>query len=87
MFRTIYWYGYFAISLICTLPALRKAKKLVASGNLKEAEAYINQTTMKWAMAQVKNGGADVKVHGLENIPHDKPVVFMSNHQGNFDIA
>lgn len=87
MLRTIYWYGYFAISLVFTLPALRKAKKLVASGDLEKAEAYINQITMKWAMAQVKNSGAKVNVEGLENIPKDQPVVFVSNHQGNFDIA
>lgn len=87
MFRTIYWYGYFAISLLFTLPALRKAKKLVASGDTENAEAYINQITMKWAMAQVKNSGANVQVHGLDNIPKDQAVVFISNHQSNFDTA
>lgn len=87
MLRTIYWYGYFAISLVFTLPALYKVKALQKKGQTAEAEKLIHQITSKWAMAQVKNSGAKVHVHGLENIPKDRAVVFMSNHQGNFDIA
>ena len=87
MFRTIYWYSYFAMSLIFTLPALYKAKSLLKKGKTEEAEKYINRVTAKWAKQQVNNSGATVHVHGLENIPKDQAVVFMSNHQGNFDIA
>lgn len=87
MFRTIYWYSYFAMSLIFTLPALYKAKLLLKKGKTEEAEKYINRVTAKWAKQQVNNSGATVHVHGLENIPKDQAVVFMSNHQGNFDIA
>ena len=39
------------------------------------------------AMKHVKRSGANVTVHGLENIPDDRAVLFVSNHQSNFDIA
>lgn len=86
MFRTILWYTHFAISLVGTLPKLYKVKSLEKQGKIKEKEAYIHQVTSKWANAQLKMSGAKVTVFGQENLPKDSPVVFMSNHQSNFDI-
>ncbi|WP_040214413.1 lysophospholipid acyltransferase family protein [Clostridium polynesiense] len=87
MFRTIIWYTHFAISLLFTLPKLYKVKALERSGKKDEMEAYIHKTTSNWAMSQVKLSGARIKVFGEENLPKDETVLFMSNHQGNFDIA
>lgn len=87
MFRTIAWYTHFVISLIMQTPRLHKASSLEKQGKLKEKEIYSNEVTSKWAMSQVKLSGARVKVEGLENIPKDRAVLFVSNHQSNFDIA
>lgn len=87
MFRTIAWYLHFAGSLILTAPKLSKANKLGKQGLVDEKKAYVEEITSNWAMSQVKLSGAKVNVIGLENIPKDKPVVFISNHQGNFDVA
>lgn len=87
MFKTIYWYSHFMLSAFAATPKLHKVKKLVAEGKHEEATLYADQVTSEWAMKQIKAAGATIQVHGLENIPQDEPVVFISNHQGNFDIA
>ncbi|MHC1747626.1 MAG: lysophospholipid acyltransferase family protein [Cellulosilyticaceae bacterium] len=87
MFRTILWYLHFAGSLITISPRLYKVNKLTKKGLIDEKKAYVEEVTAKWALSQVKLSGAKVTVVGLENIPKDVPVVFMSNHQGNFDVA
>lgn len=87
MLRTINWYAHFACSLIAKIPTMYKVKSYAKNHSEKEVDEYVNKITSKWAMKHVKRSGADVKVYGLENIPKDKPVLFVSNHQGNFDIA
>lgn len=39
-----------------------------------------------WAGISLWLAGAKVAVAGREKVPADGPVIFMSNHQGNFDI-
>lgn len=87
MFRTIAWYTHFATSLVTMLPDMYKVKYLEKKGAKQELELYIHKTTSKWAKSHVKLSGARVTISGEENIPNDIPVVFMSNHQSNFDIA
>ncbi|HHX60233.1 MAG TPA: 1-acyl-sn-glycerol-3-phosphate acyltransferase [Epulopiscium sp.] len=86
MLRTIAWYTNFGTSLIGTLPKLYKVKSLTKQGREDEKQAYVHKVASKWAKSQLKMSGAKVTVYGEENIPKDIPVVFMSNHQGNFDI-
>jgi 1-acyl-sn-glycerol-3-phosphate acyltransferase len=40
----------------------------------------------KWANSLIKASGARMFVSGLENVPFDQTVLFMSNHQSDFDI-
>lgn len=87
MLRTIAWYSNFAISLALTIPKLHKAKALSKAGRSEELEEYVHKVAREWAISQVKMSGAKVKIYGEENIPKDLPVLFVSNHQGNFDIA
>lgn len=87
MFRTIAWYTNFAVSLLFTLPKLKRADSLEKRGMLVEREELIHKTTTEWAMSQVRVSGARVKLHGMENIPKDRNVLFVSNHQSNFDTA
>lgn len=87
MVRTIAWYANFTLSLIATIPKLYKVKRLGKMGKISEMEECIHRTTSNWAMSQVRMSGAKINIYGKENIPKDIPVLFVSNHQGNFDIA
>jgi 1-acyl-sn-glycerol-3-phosphate acyltransferase len=86
MIRTIIWYTSFATSLIGKIPQMYIVNSLEKRGQLIERDEYINKVASKWALNRLKLSGAKVTVFGQENIPKDKPVVFISNHQGNFDI-
>ncbi|MCC6502831.1 MAG: 1-acyl-sn-glycerol-3-phosphate acyltransferase [Deltaproteobacteria bacterium] len=39
-----------------------------------------------WARSIIAVSGVKVSVTGLENVPRDRAVLFLSNHQGAFDI-
>jgi 1-acyl-sn-glycerol-3-phosphate acyltransferase len=39
-----------------------------------------------WSRVGLWLAGVKVDVVGADNVPHNSPVIFMSNHQGNFDI-
>jgi 1-acyl-sn-glycerol-3-phosphate acyltransferase len=39
-----------------------------------------------WSRIAILLAGVRIEVAGTEKIPADTPVIFMSNHQGNFDI-
>lgn len=84
--RTIYWYTSFFFTLLSTLPKLSKVKQLEKQGRLEERDAYIHNTSQKWMLSTIKRSGAQVEVYGTENLPKEGTVVFISNHQGNFDI-
>lgn len=84
--RTIYWYASFFITLIGTLPKLSKIKRLEKQGKLEERDAYIYHAAQKWMMDNLKRSATEVEVVGAENLPKEGNVVFISNHQGNFDI-
>lgn len=86
MFRTIIWFGHFALSLVTKVFPTIKVNSLEKQGKIEEKDAYIHRVTTKWANSQLKYSGATVKVYGEENVPKDVPVVFIANHQGNFDI-
>ncbi len=87
MFRTIKWYFKFMFMLFITYPRLKKAEKLLKNNKFDEFYTYSFYQTSKWAMNRIKDSGATINVYGKENIPSDRNVVFISNHQGDFDIA
>ncbi len=39
-----------------------------------------------WGRLGLLLSGTRLKLHGLEHVPAGQPVIFMSNHQSNFDI-
>jgi len=84
--RTIYWYVSFVFTLIGTIPKLNKVKRLEKQGKLEERDAYIHKASTKWMLDNIRRSGSTVEVIGTENLPKDETVVFISNHQGNFDI-
>ncbi|WP_171903754.1 lysophospholipid acyltransferase family protein [Cellulosilyticum sp. I15G10I2] len=84
--RTLMWYISFAFTLIGTIPKLFKVNTLKNQGKSIDCEDYIHKVTSKWALGAVKRTGTCVEVYGTQNLPQEQAVVFISNHQGNFDI-
>lgn len=82
--RTIIWFIYFWLFQLYALPKYfilrRKNKKGL------DITDSVHKMTIKWARSLVKLTGSTVEVIGQENIPMDQPVVFVANHQSNFDI-
>lgn len=86
MFRTIFWFIYFWLYLLTIQPSLLKVNRLAKMEKTAEHDQLTNQTAMKWARALVNFAGVTVGTTGEEKIPTDGAVLFVSNHQGNFDI-
>lgn len=83
--RTVIWFIYFWLYLIFIMPALWWAQHLEKSGRIKEHDRLVCKYIGRWARALLDLAGAKIIVSGLENIP-EGGAVFISNHQGNFDI-
>lgn len=86
MLRTILWFIYFWLHLLAIQPNLLRVKRLEKQGKTTEHDRLTNQTAKKWARSLVKFAGVTVATTGEENIPPEGSVLFVSNHQGNFDI-
>ena len=86
MIRTIIWFICFVLSLIISTPFIFWVKYLIKKNRIEESEALIYKCTNIWANSLLKLAGVKINVHGIENIPQDKTVLFVGNHQGNFDI-
>lgn len=86
MIRTLIWFIYFWIYQLLALPKLKRADQLKAAGDLTALERLVTPEVQHWAGKLLSLAGVKVAIKGLENIPKDMPVLFVSNHQGNFDI-
>jgi len=86
MLRTIVWFGYFWLYLVGIMPGYFKMKRLAKEGKTSEKDMLVSSIASKWARDLLKMAGAEIKVTGAENVPADRTVLFVSNHQGNFDI-
>lgn len=86
MFRTILWFIYFWIYLLTIQPNLLRVNRFEKLGKTTEHDQLTAQTAKKWARSLVKLAGVTVATTGEEKIPTEGSVLFVSNHQGNFDI-
>lgn len=86
MLRSIAWYIVFFIGLLLSMPSMIKTKRLDKKGLEEEKEKLVYKATTAWSNSVLKVAGVKVTVHGLENLPKDQNVLFIGNHQGNFDI-
>lgn len=90
MIRTILWFIYFWIQLLLLLPKMKRAERLFYSqedqeSKQEELQELVGQVVPHWAKSLLQAAGVKVEVRGLENMPSD-PALYVSNHQGNFDI-
>ncbi|MDP4128125.1 MAG: lysophospholipid acyltransferase family protein [Bacillota bacterium] len=85
MIRTILWFIYFWLYLLAIEPSLLKVIRLAKEGKIAERDKLTAQVARKWARSLIRFAGVNVVTTGEEKIPSG-PVLFVSNHQGNFDI-
>lgn len=86
MIRTILFYLSMIISLLVASLFRLRIKLLTSKGDIEKRQKYIHKITYVWSKFIMKMSGAKVKVVGLDNIHKDKTILFISNHQSNFDI-
>ena len=86
MLRTVFWFAYFWIfQLVSTIFLL--AYFLIGLLGRRQSQAkFLYWVTRTWARQLVALAGGRVEVSGLENLPRQGGVLFVSNHQGAFDI-
>ena len=85
MFRTILWFAYFWISLLGYIPLSCYICILQAQGRNERATQYAVTYARKWAQRLLRIAGCKVIVQGQEHVPQEA-AVYISNHQGNFDV-
>ncbi|MFZ3588726.1 lysophospholipid acyltransferase family protein [Bacillus sp. DJP31] len=86
MLRTIYGFTSMWIYLIYSIPTLRRVKKLsTVQFSVQERDEKVHQLPKKWARHVVNCSGARVTLNGEHHIPTES-VLFVCNHQSNFDI-
>ncbi|MBK5251868.1 MAG: 1-acyl-sn-glycerol-3-phosphate acyltransferase [Peptostreptococcaceae bacterium] len=85
MFRTVCFYTLLWISLLLTIPAMIVVE-IVSLISKPKAEAFAHIVSRIWGKSVIGISGSKVEIVGLENIPKEGPVLFISNHQSNFDI-
>ncbi|MFK8793315.1 lysophospholipid acyltransferase family protein [Planococcus plakortidis] len=76
-----YLFGYLPIAA----KNLAKFKKRKAGLSHEEYSRLIHSEPQKWATGIMRRTGSQVEVSGLGHLPKG-PVLFVSNHEGNFDI-
>ena len=86
MLITLLFYPIVVLSVIIVSINLIKINYLQRRGRMEERTMFIQKVTHSWANFIMKLSGAKVTVTGLENIPKDTTVLFVSNHQSYFDI-
>ncbi|MHB8964018.1 MAG: lysophospholipid acyltransferase family protein [Saccharofermentanales bacterium] len=85
MFRTAAWYFFGWALLIVTYPMIWIVKLLGWMGRTRSKEKMVDGFTAWAARRLFYLTGSSVKMTGLENIPAEGPVLFVSNHQGHMD--
>ncbi len=84
--RTIKMFFILIYSLLWTLPSFPRALRLHREGRQTELQAMLTRLGNGWGRMLVEGTGSTVTVEGAENVPRDRAVVIVANHQGYFDI-
>lgn len=84
--RSIIFYPGVVLSLIFINIFKFKVQQLTKKEDFKARTSYIHKKSYNWANWVMKLANAKVTVKGKENIPKNKTILFVANHQSNFDI-
>lgn len=82
--RTVVWYIYFWLYQLFALPAYFITSRQIKKGQ--NIDGKVHKIVGSWARSLIRLGGGKIKVVGEEHIPKTGPIVFVANHQSNFDI-
>lgn len=83
--RTIYFYASFGMFMIFALYLKLRIDYITRNKSAEEAQTYMDKWLIIWADFCLKKAGISLDVRGRENLPKGT-CVFVSNHQGYFDI-
>ena len=86
MIRSIRVVGYTILKVISMYPMLRKLEKEFPDSNKAKMALLVQKQGEIFGRGMVRSTGSTVEISGLENIPKDEGILFVSNHQSNFDI-
>lgn len=86
MIRTILGYIYLIGYLFYTVPILARVKYLDKKQRFTERDDLVYSTAQRWAKTFVRYSEAKISIIGEENIPKDRAVLFVGNHQSIYDI-
>lgn len=86
MLTTFLWIFLLFFYLMLNEPYYHKARRLLKEGKTKEHDEFTHWAVQLWAGRVLKSTKTNITVHGLENLPKDGAMLFVSNHQSNFDI-
>ena len=86
MCKTVFFYLAFVFSLIVTGLILPIWHIIGFLGLPKLQGRLTHYTSCFWARFLIAAAGVHVTVNGMENVPPEGAVLFISNHQGSFDI-
>jgi 1-acyl-sn-glycerol-3-phosphate acyltransferase len=81
--KTIQWFAYLWLYML--MPKF-KLTRLSLQHKIAERDACAHAVARKWAQKAITANGSIIKVKGIENVPSSGGVLFVSNHQSNFDI-
>lgn len=84
--RTFVFFLYFWLTVACSSP-IALILWVLDSAGLHAVRPLTGVLVRLWARSLIALLGVRVRTEGLERIPKGEPVCFVSNHQGNFDIA
>jgi 1-acyl-sn-glycerol-3-phosphate acyltransferase len=86
MIRTFLWFAYFWLFQLFSIIFLLVYYLIGLLGRKKSQARLLYRLTRSWARQLIIIAGGRVEVSGLENFPAGGGVLFVSNHQGAFDI-
>ena len=85
MLRTFMWYFLGWAGLILSYPMLLRLKYYELRGRTDLKDRLANRGSQRIARYLFRLTGSTVTITGLENIPDQGAVLFVSNHQGHMD--
>ena len=83
--RMITWYALSFLTLLFSYPAIFYAMYLHHHKRYAQRDRFANMIMSFLTRLMFYLSGSRIKLTGQENIPKDRPVIFVSNHQGHMD--
>ena len=86
MLFNILWFLFLGISTLLTILPLILYFLLGLLGLKNIQRKFLMACAHYWGKIMIKSSGSKVSITGLENLPKQDNLLFVSNHQGNADI-